>query len=224
MKPYYRDAKAGIYIYLGDARVVLPMFPAKSCDLLLCDPPYPKEYEWFWGVLAEQSERLLKEGRSCLTLLGHVNLERCVLDFAARPELRLHWVCGMLHHQKTNLVIGKRVMAYWKPALWYTKGLLRQDTPFSRDMVRPTGRDKGLHKWQQALGWYDYWTRKLSRPGEILLDPSMGSGTALLAAKRLGRRCIGVEIDEATCEVAAKRLERDQTLFGGRSLEVTIRE
>jgi site-specific DNA-methyltransferase (adenine-specific) len=76
------------------------------------------------------------------------------------------------------------------------------------------GRDAEAngHKYQKPLAvmrWI------LSRcPGPTILDPFMGSGTTLRAAKDLGRRAIGVEVEEKYCEIAVRRLAQGVLPFG----------
>lgn len=56
-----------------------------------------------------------------------------------------------------------------------------------------------------------------SNPGDIILDPFLGSGTTSVVAKKLGRRYVGIEIDNTYCCLAEKRLaaaDRDRSIQG----------
>jgi hypothetical protein len=66
---------------------------------------------------------------------------------------------------------------------------------------------KNDHATVKPLALMEYLLTLLSTPdGGVILDPVAGSGTTLLAAKRLGRRCIGVELDPHNCEIAKDRI------------------
>ena len=62
----------------------------------------------------------------------------------------------------------------------------------------PTQKPVGLMRWCIEF-----------TKGQAILDPFMGSGTTLVAAKQLGRRAIGIEIEEKYCEIAANRLANE---------------
>jgi len=62
------------------------------------------------------------------------------------------------------------------------------------------------HPTQKPVELMRFFMRLHTDPADLILDPFMGSGTTLVAAKQLGRRAIGIEIEEKYCAVAVERL------------------
>jgi DNA modification methylase len=67
--------------------------------------------------------------------------------------------------------------------------------------------ERPLHPWQQALEPVRHWVRQVSEPGELVVDPFLGSGTTAVAAVMEGRRFIGCDSDPGCVETTRRRLE-----------------
>lgn len=79
--------------------------------------------------------------------------------------------------------------------------------------VDPTPGKTPGHPCPRKLGHVTWLVDRWSAPGDTVLDPFAGIGTTLVAAKRCGRKAIGVEIEEKYCEIAATRLLQDALPF-----------
>jgi len=74
------------------------------------------------------------------------------------------------------------------------------------EQIKNVSQEKTDHPCQLPVEMVSRWIRGVSPDGGLVVDPFLGSGTTLCAAKNLGRNAIGIEIDEGYCEIAAKRM------------------
>ena len=111
---------------------------------------------------------------------------------------------GMGWHYRRNyelMLVGEKPGAACR---WY--GGNDQPNVVRINGIKPSADDHPTPKPEKLMA---HFLNLHSLPGHLVLDPFMGGGTTLVAAKRGGRRAIGVEVDERWCEMAAKRLAQE---------------
>jgi len=200
--PYYEDDD--ITIYCADCREVLPHLSA--VDAIITDPPYGvRAAGWDDEVPYSILPVFLEKSKGPVLWFGSGRyLVRDIRSFDPPPDRVLIWIPGW----RANTVTGKRVGYYYHTI--YAWGMLERSKhsgPYHDILRIPTLNRKA---W-----WYHPGTKPeelmrrlvgLVPSGATILDPFMGSGTTLVAAKRLGRRAIGIEIEEEYCRIATLRL------------------
>jgi len=208
-EPYYTDDFATIYH--GDSRELLPLLDA---DVMVTDPPYGYAYASNNGAafrgqqiandadLSHRDAVLDAWGDRPALVFGSWKRDRpeatrevLIWDKGAGPgagDLSLPW--GASHEDLYVLgqgFSGRRAGT-----------VLRYPGKKNR-----SGADIKFHPNEKPIPLMRELIGKCP-PGTII-DPFMGSGSTLRAAKDLGRRCIGIEVDEKWCAVAVKRLAQE---------------
>jgi DNA modification methylase len=209
--PYYEED--GITIYHGDGLDILPAI--QKVALCLTDPPYGVQmsngfdgFDGFGGFGKPIARRQYPDSwdkerpSSVLFAMLLARCDRAIIFggnfFADLLPASTHWIVwdklntmpsfGDCELAWTNV---DRKSVKKKTVEW--NGLLGKE----RERFHPTQKPLELMTW--CLETY-------SQPTDVILDPFMGSGTTLRAAKDLGRKCIGIEIEEKYCEIAVRRL------------------
>jgi DNA modification methylase len=222
IKPYYEEP--GITIYHGDCRDILPHL--ELVDLVLTDPPYGVKYDG--GTLVREKLRGDNSPAlytSCLKLIR----EKCKLDcalyifYADGDGTVLKAVLEAGFEIRNTLIWNKNLAQFGALSAQYKQ----KHEPFLYCHIKgksprwfgPTNEttvwdcDRALcnefHPTQKPVNLFKRAIMNSSNMGDIVLDPFMGSGTTLRAAKDLGRKAIGIEIEEKYCEIAVRRLKQE---------------
>lgn len=203
MSPYYEES--GIIIYHADCRYLIDNL--KEYSALVTDPPYGLNDNWhdaksigngksrLWAkapewdanpVDAELINSYIKKSKEAVVWGGgyySLSPTRCWFAWDKcqsfrGAEFELAW---------TNISKANRIFRMSRIDAYVNKA----DGPKQHPAQKPI----------QLMEWC---LSHLS--GESICDPFMGSGTTLIAAKKMGRRAVGIELEEKYCEIAAKRL------------------
>lgn len=222
-KPYYEDAK--VTIYHGDCREIVPSLRPggnttwPSPEVLITDPPYGVD---FGGKSTKHTPRSGKGYTTPDSQIGPAVvselLERVVRGVVF-PGVRL-----MFQYPEPTDVgcvfcpsgagVGPWGFVCFHPVLFYGKTPKRNGSlPASLSSFDTA--DTADHPCPKPLSWLTWVVTLATEPGDLILDPFMGSGTTLRAARDLGRRAIGIDVEERYCEIAARRLDQGVLDLGG---------
>jgi len=177
-----------------------------SIDLILTDPPYPKEYLPLWGDLAKFAKEKLKDHGYLIAYSGQYHMPE-VINYLI-SELDYIWTFCLYHVGNTRIVNNVNVMCRWKPILIFQKGRSRFKQTI-QDYIDFDRKEKAHHDWQQGLPAIQKFIEHFTNPGDVVCDPFSGSGTTALACKNTGRSFIGSEIDTEAYNSAIRRLFND---------------
>ena len=211
MKPYYEHA--GITIYHDDARQIVREIPAET---IITDPVWPncavdlgtREPKQLLGAVLSLAEDLPR--KRLAVHLGCDSDPRFLDAVPTMPFFRVVWLEMARPHYKGRLMYGSDV-AY----LFGEPPISRQGQHVipGRFIDSDSNGRQSDHPCPRKLNFVAWLVKWWSEPSDTILDPFCGSGTTLVAAKNKGRKAVGIEVNEAYCEMAATRLSQEVLAF-----------
>ena len=220
MKPYYQDE--WVTIYHGDCREILPELP--KVDLVLTDPPYGIGLKYgqsnkdtrsvYWDWFLPLVDILVSMG--IVTVITH---RVTALKYISSWD----WVGVWNKPVSMGSRLGNSpILPHWEPIfMWgiYRLGISNKYlsdvitcNPIKGSSSKLMGRERDAesdrmvgHPVPKPETLINTLINIFTKQNDLILDPFLGSGTTAYCAKKLNRHCIGIEIEEKYCEIAAKR-------------------
>jgi 16S rRNA G966 N2-methylase RsmD len=198
-----KNGKLADGLHQGDFRELAAGIADDSVSLIFIDPPYDRKSVDLYGEAARIARRILVPGGSFIAYSGHKHLPDVYAECA--PYLRYWWTMAGVHGGSKNLLNKLGIRCRWKPLVWFVKGTRADVQNILSDMIEGQ-EEKDQHEWQQSEIEARYCIEKLTFEGGLVVDFFAGSGTSGVAARALGRRWIGFEINLDTEAAAQERL------------------
>jgi 16S rRNA G966 N2-methylase RsmD len=181
----------------------------ESLPIILTDLPYGRKGLVCYKHLARRALEWLMPGGFLIVMCGQAHL-REELNALAKPGLKYRdQIIVLIKNGPKAQIRERRTYADYKPVLFYVKGKC-DDLEWIPDVIviESDERDKRLHPWGQSVRQFEEIVSLLTLPGQVILDPFCGGGTTGVAALRLGRQFIGIDIDQKAIAITAERLSK----------------
>ena len=199
-------------LYLGDCREILPTLP--KVDAVVTDPPY--------GIGEAAGKNASRGNLAVAKDFGDARWD----DNPISDELMLS-----IRSAGTNSIIfGGNYYSMPPTSCWLVWDKINGENDFAdcelawtnlpkavrrirflwNGMLRANGEARGDHPTQKPVGVMEWCIGHLPKTAETILDPFMGSGTTGVACMNLGRKFIGIELEERYFNIACERIDQAQ--------------
>jgi adenine-specific DNA-methyltransferase len=200
----------------GDCVEVMRQMASASVDFILTDPPYLVNYRsrdgraltndvdgrWLKPAFAE-AHRVLRPDRFCVCFYGWSKADKFI---AAWREAGFQ-IVGHLVFRKSYASATRFLRYQHEQAYLLAKGAPRRPERPISDVLEMRYTGNAIHPTQKPVSALLPLIESFSSEGDLVLDPFCGSGSTLVAAHRLGRRFIGIELDPTYHELATRRIQ-----------------
>lgn len=195
-----------IQVVHADFRDALGDLPDGSVDLILTDPPYPAKYLPLYSDLGREAAECLKPGSVLAAMVGQSYIPEIIERLS--EHLNYHWtVAYVTPGGQAAQIWQRKVNTFWKPVLIFVKGEYNGD--WFGDVARSdvNDNDKRFHRWGQSVSGMSDLMERLSRPGDMVVDPFVGGGSTAVVAALTGRRFLGCDLDKKAVDVTSRRVK-----------------
>ena len=208
-KPYYETELGKLYhgdcldvmkkIDTADVVITDPVWPNCPEKLLIgSEDPYGLFEQAFGNIIVKRLVIILRND-SDPRILKYINSNMSFFRLQLLPYVMPGYIGRKLGGDEIAYCFGDPI-----PSLPGQRVI-----PGRAPKCQPDGRRSNGHPCSRALKHIEWLVRWWSMPGEVILDPFMGSGTTAIASERLNRRWIGIEISKEYCDIAVDRIKKE---------------
>lgn len=204
-------------VHTGDAVRLLNSWPTRFADVVVCDPPYGNDTAY-----GRKRRRIIGDEHPLVGLQGVAATYRALKSDSTAYVFCSASHVGFLEHfflkysqfrikellvwDKGRPGFGSTFRRSFECVLVLEKGLPRYRGTAIPTVLAAARADTKLHPHAKPIGLLERLIALSSDPGDVVLDPFAGSGSTGVAANRLGRHFVGIEIAPEYAEIARGRL------------------